>query len=114
FSSFIIVPVFAFANAGVVFNSEVLAEAFTSPLTYGIIFGLFIGKQIGVFGATWLLAKFGLTNLEQTKETWFIVYGLSLLAGIGFTMSLFVSSLAYTDADVIEQSKIGILTASLL
>lgn len=114
FSSFIVVPVFAFANAGVVFNSEVLAEAFTSPLTYGIIAGLFIGKQIGVFGATWILSKLGFTNLEQTKETWLIVYGISLLAGIGFTMSLFVSGLAYTDADIIEQSKIGILSASLL
>ncbi|VAX29497.1 Na+/H+ antiporter NhaA type [hydrothermal vent metagenome] len=114
FSSFIIVPVFAFANAGVVISSDVLSEAFSSPLTYGIITGLFIGKQIGVFGATWLLAKFGLTNLEQNRETWLIVYGISLLAGIGFTMSLFVSGLAYTDADVIEQSKIGILTASLL
>lgn len=114
FSSFFIVPIFAFANAGVVFNGEVLAEAFSSPLTYGIIFGLFIGKQIGVFGATWILAKLGYTNLEQNRETWWIVYGISLLAGIGFTMSLFVSSLAFADADIIEQSKIGILAASLL
>ncbi len=114
FSSFIIVPVFAFANAGVVISGDVLAEAFSSPLTYGIIGGLFIGKQVGVFGATWVLSKFGLTNLEQTKETWLIIYGLSLLAGIGFTMSLFVSGLAYTDADIIERSKIGILTASLI
>ena len=114
FSSFIIVPVFAFANAGVVISGEVLSKAFSSPSTYGIITGLFIGKQVGVFGATWIISKLGFTNLEQTKETWLIVYGLSLLAGIGFTMSLFVSGLAYTDADVIEQSKIGILTASLL
>ncbi len=114
FSAFIVVPVFAFANAGVVFNAEVLTVAFSSPLTYGIVAGLFIGKQIGVFGATWLLTKFGFTNLKNNKETWAIVYGISLLAGIGFTMSLFVSSLAFTDVDVIEQSKIGILLASLL
>ena len=114
FSSFIIVPIFAFANAGVVFNGEVLAEAFSSPLTYGIILGLFLGKQIGVFGAAWILTKFSLTNLKQDKETWSIVYGISLLAGIGFTMSLFVSGLAFTDADIIEQSKIGILSASLI
>ena len=114
FSSYVVVPIFAFANAGVVFNSEVLAEAFSSPLTYGIILGLFAGKQIGVFGAAWILTKFGFTNLTQNKETWLIVYGISLLSGIGFTMSLFVSGLAYTDIDIIEQSKIGILTASLL
>lgn len=114
FSAFIIVPIFAFANAGVVFNAEVLSEAFSSPLTYGIIAGLFIGKQIGVFGATWILTKFGLTNIKQNKETWSIVYGISLLSGIGFTMSLFVSGLAFTDIDIIEQSKIGILAASLL
>ena len=114
FSAFFIVPIFAFANAGVVFNSEVLEEAFSSPLTYGIVLGLFLGKQIGVFGAAWILTKFGFTNLTQNKETWSIVYGISLLSGIGFTMSLFVSGLAFTDADIIEQSKIGILTASLM
>jgi NhaA family Na+:H+ antiporter len=114
FSAFFVVPVFAFANAGVVFNADVLAEAFSSSLTYGIILGLFIGKQIGVFGATWLLARLGLTNLERSKKTWVIVYGLSLLSGIGFTMSLFVSGLAFNNPDIIEQSKIGILFASLL
>ncbi len=114
FSAYIVVPIFAFANAGVVFSVDVLSEAFSSPLTYGIIAGLFIGKQIGVFGATWILTKFGLTNLEQNKKTWAIVYGLSLLSGIGFTMSLFVSGLAFIDNDIIEQSKIGILFASLL
>ncbi|MCF6269181.1 MAG: Na+/H+ antiporter NhaA [Melioribacteraceae bacterium] len=114
FSAFIVVPIFAFANAGVVFNADVLSEAFSSPLTFGIIAGLFFGKQIGVFGATWLLTKFGLTTIENNKETWTIVYGISLLAGIGFTMSLFVSGLAFTDAEIIEQSKIGILFASLI
>ncbi|MCK5086791.1 MAG: Na+/H+ antiporter NhaA [Melioribacteraceae bacterium] len=114
FSSFVVVPIFAFANAGVVFNAEVLSEAFSSSLTYGIILGLFVGKQIGIFGASWLLTKFGMTDLTPNKETWSIVYGISLLAGIGFTMSLFVSGLAFTDADVIEQSKIGILAASLI
>ena len=114
FSAFVVVPIFAFANAGVVFNAEVLSEAFSSSLTYGIILGLFVGKQIGIFGASWLLTKFGMTDLTPNKETWSIVYGISLLAGIGFTMSLFVSGLAFTDADVIEQSKIGILAASLI
>ncbi len=114
FSAFVVVPIFAFANAGVIFNIDILSEAFSSPLTYGIITGLFIGKQIGVFGATYILTKLGLTNLRQNKETWIIVYGLSLLSGIGFTMSLFVSGLAFNEIDIIEQSKIGILFASFL
>ena len=114
FSAFIVVPIFAFANAGVVFNADVLSEAFSSPLTYGIVAGLFIGKQIGVFGATWILTKLGLTNLEQNKKTWAIVYGISLLSGIGFTMSLFVSGLAFSEINIIEQSKIGILFASFI
>ena len=114
FSAFIVVPIFAFANAGVVFNADVLSEAFSSPLTYGIVAGLFFGKQIGVFGATWILTKLRLTNLEQNKKTWAIVYGISLLSGIGFTMSLFVSGLAFSDINIIEQSKIGILFASFI
>lgn len=111
---FVIMPIFAFANAGVVFDPEVVGHAFVSPLTWGIAVGLFIGKQVGVLGSTWLLTKAGLTDLVDNKETWKTVYGVALLAGIGFTMSLFIANLSFTDFEHLEFGKIGILLGSLI
>lgn len=111
---FVIMPVFAFANAGVVFDPEIMSEAFVSTLTWGIALGLFVGKQVGIFGFTWVLTKMGFTDLTPSKETWKVVYGVALLAGIGFTMSLFIANLSFTDFRFLEFSKVGILMGSFI
>ncbi|MDX1637001.1 MAG: Na+/H+ antiporter NhaA [Balneolaceae bacterium] len=111
---FVIMPVFAFANAGVLFDPEVMSQAFASTLTWGITLGLFLGKQIGIFGSTWLLTKMGFSGLTSSRETWKVVYGVALLAGIGFTMSLFIANLSFTDPKLLEFSKVGILLGSLI
>lgn len=111
---FLIMPIFAFANAGVVFDPEVMGHALVSTLTWGVAIGLFVGKQIGIFGFTWILTKLGLTDLADNKETWKVVYGVALLAGIGFTMSLFIGNLSFTDFEHLEFAKIGILLGSLV
>lgn len=114
FVGLFVMPLFAFSNAGLVLSGDVLSEAFTSDLTLGIILGLIIGKQVGVFGFTWLLAKVGLSELTMNKHNMKIIYGLAGLAGIGFTMSLFISGLSFGEGELLELSKVGILTASLL
>ncbi len=112
---FLIMPIFAFANAGVVFDPEVMGHAFVSTLSWGIALGLFFGKQIGILGFTWILTKLGFTDLSDNKETWKVVYGVALLAGIGFTMSLFIANLSFqTGTELLEFSKIGILLGSLV
>ena len=110
---FVIMPIFALANAGIVFDPNVMGQALISTLTWGTALGLFFGKQIGIFGSTWLLTKLGFTNISDNKESWKVVYGTALLAGIGFTMSLFIANLSFTDATLLEYSKIGILIGSL-
>ena len=110
--TFLIVPVFAFANAGVSFAGIDIGAAITSQVALGIILGLFVGKQIGVFGFTWLAIKTGLAEMPA-RTTWRHIYGVSLLTGIGFTMSLFIASLAFGEGDVLNLAKIGIFAASL-
>ncbi|MDX1618071.1 MAG: Na+/H+ antiporter NhaA [Balneolaceae bacterium] len=111
---FVIMPIFAFANAGVVFEPEIMSQAFASTLTWGIVCGLFFGKQIGIFGSTWILTKLGFSGLASNRETWKVVYGVALLAGIGFTMSLFIANLSFTEFNLLEFSKVGILLGSLI
>jgi NhaA family Na+:H+ antiporter len=110
--SFMIMPIFALANAGVAFGSGLL-DAFTSRVTLGIIVGLVLGNQIGVTGLTWLLVKTGIGRLPDGVNMR-MVYGAGCLAGIGFTMSLFIAALAFRDPAVLDQAKIGILTGSLI
>jgi NhaA family Na+:H+ antiporter len=114
FVGLFVMPLFAFANAGLVVNAAVIDKALTSELTLGIVLGLIVGKQLGVFGFTTLLAKFGLAELTLNKMNMKIVYGLAGLAGIGFTMSLFISGLSFGEGTLLELSKVGILGASLL
>ena len=114
---FVIMPVFAFANAGVVFSPEVMGQAFASTLTWGITLGLFFGKQLGIFSATWALTKLGFSGLASNRETWKVVYGVALLSGIGFTMSLFIANLSFDPVNefkLLEFSKVGILLGSLV
>lgn len=108
----IIVPIFAFANAGVVLAGLGVKEL-TSPVTMGIVAGLVLGKQAGVFGATWLMVRAGWAQLPK-DVTWAHIYGLSALAGIGFTMSLFIGGLSYADASLMNEVRLGVLIASAI
>jgi len=112
FVAFIIMPVFALANAGVTF-SENFSTALSSKVTLGVFFGLFIGKLIGVFGTVFLLTKLKIAVLPK-HTTYYQMLGVSFLAGIGFTMSLFVTSLAFTELHYTTEAKIGIFAASIL
>ena len=110
--AFFIVPLFGFANAGVSL-AGLGADEILAPLPLGIAAGLFIGKQAGIFGAVWLSVRFGLAQ-RLRGATWMQVYGVSLLCGIGFTMSLFIGALAFPgDVVLIEEAKIGVILGSL-
>lgn len=110
--AFAIIPLFGFANAGVSLNGIGLAEAL-APLPLGIALGLFIGKQLGIFGSVWAAVKFGIA-VRPSRASWTQVYGVALLCGIGFTMSLFIGGLAFTDPAQSDAVKIGVLMGSLL
>lgn len=112
-SAYAIVPLFGFANAGVEMGGMGMDELL-SPLPLGVAAGLFIGKQLGIFASIWLSVKTGFAAMPR-GATWLQVYGLSLLCGIGFTMSLFIGALAFPgQALLIEEAKIGILSGSVL
>jgi NhaA family Na+:H+ antiporter len=111
--AFFIMPVFAFANAGVALSADQFSAAFSSTLTLGILFGLFAGKQIGIMSSVWISSKLGIIKLPDSDRVWTIFYGIACLTGIGFTMSLFISGLAFSDAQSIEYSKVGIFVGSL-
>jgi NhaA family Na+:H+ antiporter len=109
---FAVMPSFAFANAGVSF-AGVSREDLTAPLSLGIALGLFLGKQLGIFVAGWLVVKTGLCRRPEGLS-WPAFYGVSLLAGIGFTMSLFIGSLAYDDLAHATEIRLGVFSGSLL
>ncbi len=109
---YLIVPIFAFANAGVVLTGITLAD-FAAPLPMGIALGLIAGKQIGVFGVTWFLVKSGLARMPAGAN-WVHIYGIACLAGIGFTMSLFIGGLSFSDPAMMNQVRLGVLTGSLI
>jgi NhaA family Na+:H+ antiporter len=111
--AFLIVPLFGFANAGVSLDG-LTVERVLAPLPLAIAAGLFLGKQIGIFGAVWLSVRLGFAG-RPAGATWRQVYGVCLLCGIGFTMSLFIGALAFPGAPaLVEEAKIGILAGSLL
>jgi NhaA family Na+:H+ antiporter len=136
----LIMPLFAFANAGIQLDLSEVGSMFTSNVTLGVMLGLLIGKQVGITGFSWLMVKAGLAELPQ-GVTWKQIYGVSVLGSIGFTMSLFITELAFSpgaqhanavhaapavehvleDADAVEtarrhnaESKLGVLSASLI
>ncbi|MBL40163.1 MAG: Na+/H+ antiporter NhaA [Chloroflexi bacterium] len=110
--NFTILPIFAFANAGVSFSGMEL-NLLWDPVTLGIILGLFFGKQIGVMSFTYIGSLLRLCKLPP-DISWAQYYGLSLVTGIGFTMSLFIGSLAFTDPEYQTSVRLGVLLASLL
>jgi len=109
---YLIVPLFAFANAGVVLTGMTLADLL-SPLPLGIALGLLVGKQAGVFGLTFLLVKSGIARLPHGAG-WLHIYGISCLAGVGFTMSLFIGSLSFGNPELMNQVRMGVLSGSLV
>ena len=108
--AFFIVPVFAFANAGVSLQG-ISVEAILSPLPLGIAVGLFAGKQIGVFGLAYLAVKSGFAKLPEGAN-WAQVYGVACLTGIGFTMSLFIGTLAFENVTLMNDVRLGVLLGS--
>ncbi|MCX2794739.1 Na+/H+ antiporter NhaA [Microbulbifer thermotolerans] len=112
--AFLVIPIFALANAGIPFDSFTSSEAVFNPLTMGVIAGLVVGKLVGITGATWLGWKLGLGRLPRGASFHHIV-GVALLGGIGFTMSIFISELAFAgQSELLVQAKAGVLLASVI
>jgi NhaA family Na+:H+ antiporter len=108
------VPVFAFFAAGVSFVGGDLAKAFTDPITIGVVAGLVLGKLVGIFGSTFLMARFTRAELDD-DIAWSDLFGLSLLAGVGFTVSLLIGELAFGAGSIADEHvKIGVLIGSLI
>jgi NhaA family Na+:H+ antiporter len=107
--AFLVIPAFALANAGVHLDPEGVSAAFTSSVTWGVIAGLVVGKPLGLVGATWIAVKLGAQR--PAGVTWQGIWAIGLVAGIGFTIALFVADLAYADDELLRYSKIGILAA---
>lgn len=111
--AFIILPIFAFANAGVNLVG-LTASDLLAPTPLGIALGLIVGKQVGIFGIIWLSVKSGIAKLPN-NVSWIQIYGLSVLCGIGFTMSLFISSLAFEQTGAVElNERLGIIVGSMI
>lgn len=112
-SAFVVVPLFALANAGVTFSAGAFKEQDALYVGLGVVAGLVLGKAIGIVGATWLLVR--LTSARLPKEiNWRMLTGMGLLAGIGFTLSIFIAELAFTSATLTQAAKISIFAASFL
>lgn len=110
--AFLIVPIFGFANAGISF-AGLDASVMGDTLTLGILLGLFVGKQLGVFGAAWLAIKTGLAQ-KPMGASWAQLYGVAILCGIGFTMSIFIGLLSFPSDLMQTETKIGVLAGSAL
>jgi Na+/H+ antiporter NhaA len=112
-TSFAIVPLFALANAGVRLSADALHAAVTSPITMGVVLGLVAGKAVGIAGASALALSTGIGRLPQGVRLPHVV-GAAIVAGVGFTVSLFIAELAFDDRALVDQAKIGILLASVI
>jgi Na+:H+ antiporter, NhaA family len=110
--NFLILPIFAFANAGVMLAGLSLGD-FLAPIPLGIACGLIIGKQLGIFATTWLVVRSGIARLPDGVR-WQHVYGLSCLAGIGFTMSLFIGGLSFNDFELMNGVRLGVISGSVV
>ena len=111
--SFVILPIFALANAGIVFTTDSLSDALASSVTMGIAAGLLFGKALGILGLTWLAVRLGVGQLPSGVQ-WRHVLGVGFLGGIGFTVAIFVSAIAFDDHTIVDQAKMGVFGSSLL
>ena len=112
-AGYIIIPVFALSAAGVELSGDVVSDAVTSPVTLGVIIGLVVGKTAGISVFSWVAHRLGWVTIPKSMTGLHMV-GLSMVAGIGFTVSLFISRLAFDDPSISDESKIGILVGSLI
>ncbi|HEY7486792.1 MAG TPA: Na+/H+ antiporter NhaA [Streptosporangiaceae bacterium] len=110
-TSYVIVPVFALANAGIPINGDSLARAYSSPITLGILFGYVLGKPVGILGFSWLVTRLSRGRLRPPVG-WAAVAGGGAIAGIGFTVALLIATLAFTGVQL-EEAKVGVLSAAL-
>jgi NhaA family Na+:H+ antiporter len=110
--AFVIMPLFALANAGVPLAGNI-RDLLAQPAVLGVLFGLVVGKPLGIAGAAWIATRFRLADLP-TGASWSHIIGVAALGGIGFTMSLFIGDLAFNDQLLLDASKLGILLGSLL
>lgn len=111
--AYVIVPVFALANAGVPLTSDAVGGLVSDPVTVGVTLGLLVGKPVGVLAAAYLAVRLGIGRLPEATS-WRQMAGLGVCAGIGFTVALFVTSLSFTDPTLADSAKVGILAGSLL
>lgn len=111
--SYLVLPVFALVNAGVALSGEFIRQAFTSAVTLGVMLGLIAGKAVGVTGFAWLSVRLGWAVLPG-GVAWRHIMGAGLIGGVGFTVALFITGLAFTDKALAEEAKLGVLAASLI
>jgi len=112
-SSLLVIPLFALANAGIELSADSLDAASTSTITAGIVVGLVVGKLVGIAGATWGAVRLGWADVPN-GASWRQLVGVAALGGIGFTVSLFISSLAFDSPTQVDEAKVGVLAASVL
>uniref|UniRef100_UPI00262DCDAB Na+/H+ antiporter NhaA n=1 Tax=Chitinophaga sp. TaxID=1869181 RepID=UPI00262DCDAB len=110
--NFIIMPLFALANTAIIFPNDLLS-AFSHTVSYGIIAGLVLGKPLGIFGMSFLAVKLGIAS-KPDQTTWKQLWGVGMIAGIGFTMSIFIASLAFDEAGIQVVSIMSVILASLI
>jgi len=111
-TGFFVIPVFALANAGIVFSAPLISDAVASSLFWGIIVGLVFGKTIGISLFTWLSVRFGLGSLPEGVKASHVA-GVAMLGGIGFTVSIFITQLSFGNSEMTEIAKMGILAGSI-
>jgi Na+:H+ antiporter, NhaA family len=112
-TALVVVPVFALANAGIEVSGSAVRDAATAPVTIGVVMGLVLGKFLGVGGAVWLAVRLRMSELPE-GVTWRHVGGIAAVAGIGFTVSLFITGLAFDDPAAQDEAKLGVLAASTI
>jgi NhaA family Na+:H+ antiporter len=113
FTSFLVVPLFALANAGVALDPDTIRGSITTSVTLGVALGLLIGKPLGIVSFAWLACRLGVSSLPN-GTSWRQMIGIAMLAGVGFTVALFVNQLAFQSETLIEHGKMGILGGSLI
>lgn len=111
-TSFVVIPIFALANAAIPLDAGALSAAAESPVTWGVALGLLVGKAVGVSGMAWLAVKLGLARMPR-GATPLHMLGIAVAAGIGFTVAIFITGISFTDVAMQEEAKVGIFAASI-